>query len=390
MAGASTPMSISQSKTFCSSPWTFLNIDQTGKVLPCMHSGYELGNLKEKSIQEILKDKPLRDLRETIARGEWHSACDLCQSLESNGRKSGRTLRDASDEVKQNIDRDIEWFSLNGVVINWSNLCNLTCVYCNPHTSTAWQSVEKIPIQLIKNNHPDLIELAKTHGKNIKGLSLGGGEPLLQKGLPEFLQQLDSEATSVMVTTNLSVDIKNNLVYQELKKWKKVDWMVSFDNADRDKFEYVRNGASWDQFVANIDQMKRDGQHVIAHPAYSIYCAFELDQYYEFCINNELDVFWCELTHPFELDTRRLPMEIRQLAIDEIKKIVEKYSAKNNLALGTLNGYINSLNDNSGLCNIERKLDTLAWHQEIEKKLKHTNTFEQLWPWLANKIREVS
>lgn len=381
-------MSISQSKTFCSSPWTFLNIDQTGKVLPCMHSSYELGSLKEKSIQEILKDKPLQDLRQTIAQGEWHSACNICQDLESNGRSSGRTMRAASDEVKQNIDQDIEWFSLNDVVINWSNLCNLTCVYCNPHTSTAWQSVRKIPIVHNKNEHNDLIELAKTHGKNIKGLSLGGGEPLLQRGLTEFLQQLDSETTSVMVTTNLSVDIKNNPVYQELKKWKKVDWLISFDNVDRDKFEYVRNGANWDQFVANIAQMKQDNQHVVAHPAYSIYCAFELVPYYDFCVDNELDMFWCELTHPHELDVRRLPIEIRQQAIDEINRTVEKYSTKNNLALDTLKGYINSLVDNSYLFNKDKEIDVLEWHTEIESVLKKQKTFQELWPDLVSKLRK--
>lgn len=381
-------MSISQSKTFCSSPWTFLNIDQTGKVLPCMHSSYELGSLKEKSIQEILKDKPVRDLRGTIARGEWHSACDSCQSLESNGRKSGRTSRNVSDEVKQKIDQDIEWFSLNDVVINWSNLCNLTCVYCNPHTSTAWQSIQKIPIVHNKNEHNDLIELAKTHGKTIKGLSLGGGEPLLQKGLTEFLQQLDSETTKVMVTTNLSVDITNNPVYQELKKWKKVDWLISFDNADRDKFEYVRNGASWDQFVANITQMKQDNQHIVAHPAYSIYCAFELCSYYEFCVNNDLDMFWCELIHPHELDVRRLSMEMRQQAIDEINRTVEKYSNRNNLALDTLKGYINSLVDNSCLFNKDKEIDVLEWHKEIEITLKKQKTFQDLWPNLVNKLRK--
>ena len=388
MAGASTSMSISQSKTFCSSPWTFLNIDQTGKVLPCMHSGYELGNLKEKSIQEILKDKPLQDLRQTIANGEWHSACKLCQELESNNRNSGRTSRLATNEVKQNIDQDIEWFSLNDVVINWSNLCNLTCVYCNPHTSTAWQSIQKIPIVHIKNEHSDLIELAKTHGKNIKGLSLGGGEPLLQKGLTEFLQQLDPETTNVMITTNLSVDIKTNAVYQELKKWKKVDWLISFDNADRDKFEYVRNGASWNQFVANIAQMKQDRQHIVAHPAYSIYCAFELDSYYEFCVTNELDIFWCELTHPLELDARRLPLELRQQAIDKINEVIKKYSNRGNIALDTLAGYINSLVDTSYLFVTDKKIDVLAWHKEIEITLKKQKTFQELWPELTFQLQK--
>lgn len=383
-------MAITNSKTFCSSPWTFVNINQTGAVMPCMHSGYELGNINKKPIQEILADQPLRDLKNTIAQGEWHSACSWCKSLEENGRSSGRTQRIMSREILDQIDNSVDWFTITDIVINWSNLCNLTCVYCNSETSTAWQSVEKIPIQLVKNNHPDLIELAKTHGKNIKGLSLGGGEPLLQKGLVEFLKHLDPDTTTVMVTTNLSIDLQTNPVYQELKTWKRVDWMISFDNADKDKFEYVRHGAEWKQFVDNIQQMKKDGQHVIAHPAYSIYCAFDLDQYYEFCVNNELDIFWCELNHPHELDARRLPLELRQQAIEEIEKTIKKYPNRDNLALNTLSGYINSLVDNSGLFQLENKPDMLGWHRRIEQKLKQTNTFEQLWPVLSNKIRELS
>jgi len=383
-------MAITDSKTFCSSPWTFVNIDQTGKVLPCMHSGYELGSLNEKSIQEILQDQPLRDLKQTIAKGEWHRACTLCQELEQNGRSSGRIQRKASEETKQKINQDINWFTIDDIVINWSNLCNLTCTYCNSPTSTAWQRVQGIPIVHIKNEHADLIELAKTYGKNIKGLSLGGGEPLLQKGLTEFLQQLDPDTTNVMITTNLSVDINTNPVYQELKNWKKVDWMISFDNADRDKFEYVRDGASWDRFVFNIAQMKLDNQHIMAHPAYSIYCAFDLVSYYDFCESKNLDIFWCELTNPFDLDARRLPWELRQQAIDEINRVVEKYSHKNNFALGTLNGYINSLKDNSNLVEIHREIDVLAWHLEIEKTLKKQKTFQELWPELTNKIKNLS
>jgi organic radical activating enzyme len=84
-----------------------------------------------------------------------------------------------------------------------------------------------------------LIELARTQGHNIQGLSLGGGEPLLQKGLDVFLSYIDSSKVRVMVTTNLSMEISTNPVYQILKTWSKVEWMVSFDNANKEKFEYV-------------------------------------------------------------------------------------------------------------------------------------------------------
>ena len=65
---------ITKSPTFCPAPWTSLNIDQTGLVMPCFHTGYELGNIKRIPIQQDLEEKPIKYIRQTMARGEWHEA----------------------------------------------------------------------------------------------------------------------------------------------------------------------------------------------------------------------------------------------------------------------------------------------------------------------------
>lgn len=372
---------ITSSPTFCSAPWTSLNIDQTGRVTPCMHCfDPSLGSLKNNSIQEVIFGKKFQELKETMARGEWHKVCNWCQRLEETTGVSGRTQRQVSKETLDAIDADFNYFNLEHLVINWSNLCNLTCTYCNPATSTAWQSALKIPIQHYKNEHEDLIELAKTNGHSVQGLTLGGGEPLLQKGLAEFLSYLDPQKVNVTVTTNLSVDLANNSVYQILKHWPSVSWMISFDNAEPAKFEYVRNGADWNQFYTNIQTMKADRQHVIAHPAYSIYCALDLESYYEFCVAENLHLYWCELNNPEELDIRRASMTIRQQAIDAIDRVLLKYQGQYNISLEVLEKYKNTLKDNSYLQPVNRDLDIVKWHQDIENKLKKQIKFEDLWP----------
>ena len=378
---------ITQSPTFCSAPWTSLNIDQTGRVFPCMHSGYELGNIKQIPIQQVLLDDNIKDLKQTIARGEWHEACAWCKRLEDTTGTSGRTVRHAGQETLAAIDNDLDFFKLEHLVVNWSNLCNLACVYCNNETSTAWQSINKIPINHVKNEHQDLVELAKTQGHNIQGLSLGGGEPLLQKGLVDFLDYLDPLKVRVMVTTNLSMDITTNPVYQKLKDWPQVDWMISFDNANKDKFEYVRHNANWEQFVKNLRQMKADGEKVIAHPAYSIYCAWNLVEYYDFCAAENLDIFWCELNHPAELDVRRHSLQIRQRAIEEIDQVVDKYSGQPGLNTDALARYRLTLENPSYIdSSYFSPHDTVVWTSVIENKLKKTQTFQDLWPELARMI----
>jgi len=379
---------ISNSPTFCSAPWTSLNIDQAGETSPCFHCVDMIGNNKKTTIQEIIHGPKVTSMRESMARGEWHPGCSWCKRLEETTGSSGRTVRKTSAETLAAIDSDPNFFKLEHLVVNWSNLCNLTCVYCNDQTSTAWQSVKKIPINLIKNEHEDLIELAKTQGHNIQGLSLGGGEPLLQKGLDEFLKYIDPTQVSVMVTTNLSMEIITNPIYQIFKTWPNVEWMVSFDNANKEKFEYVRDRASWHQFVKNLRQMKHDGQNVNAHPAYSIYCALDLIEYYDFCAAEKLGIYWCELNHPIELDIRRHSVNLRQKAILTIDQVLDKYGNERNLAVDVLKTYRNTLQDNSYLQQQKNfnPLDTLKWHSNIENTLKKSNKFVELWPDIVKEI----
>jgi hypothetical protein len=209
---------------------------------------------------------------------------------------------------------------------------------------------------------------------------------LLQKGLLDFLKCLNPEQVRVLVTTNLSVDIINNPIYNELRNWPRVDWQVSFDNADQEKFEYVRNGATWEIFVNNIKLMKQHNQRVIAHPAYSIYCAFDLVEYYEFCVAEQLDLFWCELTHPWDLDVRRYSQTIRQQAIDEIDQVIAQFGHLRNLAIDTLKRYRMTLTDNSYLINSDYVLKTLEFHEQKEQELNKHTTFKSLWPELVQQL----
>lgn len=382
-------MTVTTSPTFCPAPWTSLNIDQTGKVFPCMHSGYELGNIKNKKLSDILVDAPLQELKSSMATGQWHSACTWCQDLEKTTGKSGRTVRYCDPATVKEIDLDINYFKPQHLVVNWSNLCNLTCVYCNSETSTAWQSVKKIPINYIRNEHQSLIEIMKEKGHSLQGLTLGGGEPLLQKGLLEMLRCLDRQKVNVLLTTNLSVELETNEIYQELCTWPNVSWMISFDNANKEKFEYVRDRASWAQLEKNIRTLQQHNQHVIAHPAYSIYNAFDLVEYYEYCEKLNLDIFWCELTHPWDLDARRLPLNLRHNAVEVIDEVVSRWgNSEKNLGIQTLKSYKQQLIDNTYITNIDNyTLDTIEWHKNIETQLNKTNKFDELWKDIADRIK---
>jgi len=103
-----------------------------------------------------------------------------------------------------------------------------------------------------------------------------------------------------------------------------------------------------------------------------------------------LDIFWCELNHPMELDIRQQSADLRQLAIEEIDRVVAKYQTQTNLSLSThvLESYKMTLIDNSYLKNNQKVPNILKWHNNIETTLKKTTRFANLWPALVKDYHE--
>ena len=164
--------------------------------------------------------------------------------------------------------------------------------------------------------------------------------------------------------------------------------MVSFDNVSADKFEYVRNGAQWATLTANLDIMNLDSQTIKAHPAYSIYNAFDLISYYEFCTARSLEIYWCELNDPYDLDARRLPEPMRLQAMSQIDQVVERWGQHTNLGIHTLQNYRKQLQNNTYVRDIDKyQTDVLEFHQKIETELNKTTHFVDLWPELAEAIK---
>jgi len=66
----------------CPHLWSQINVTWDGKVVACCRdimSEFIAGDVNEKSLLEIWNDKPLTELRETLARGDYQKV-DLCRS----------------------------------------------------------------------------------------------------------------------------------------------------------------------------------------------------------------------------------------------------------------------------------------------------------------------
>ena len=78
--------------------------------------------------------------------------------------------------------------------------CNLNCTYCD----TAWAIPGDGPCELM--NLDEIIEYVE--GTGVKNVTITGGEPLLQPGLENLIQELISRNHKVEIETNGAISIK--------------------------------------------------------------------------------------------------------------------------------------------------------------------------------------
>lgn len=174
--------------------------------------------------------------RISMQSGSWPgNGCEYCKKIEDAGGQSDRMYSNANginiipDELK--TDPSAVVLTPKVVEVNFSNLCNLACIYCGPNYSTVWENEQRkygdtdlraknFDYKIISSDDYDrnlqYQNLLKMHwqwmSKNAHGLQeyhILGGEPLIQ---PEFIQNIEflennpCPNTDIKVFTNLMID----------------------------------------------------------------------------------------------------------------------------------------------------------------------------------------
>lgn len=225
------------------------------------------------------------------SESEWLSNCVECKQAEDNGQRS---LRQMFNNFNWHLESGVEYFDFK---IN--NTCNLACRMCDGTSSSTWTSI-------IKNN-PD--KNWTTHLKNSARTVTGwhndvdkvlielytaqvvkftGGEPFLVpqvKDMLEFMIEQDiAYICDLQFITNGTVDISK--YYNLLKEFNCVTILVSVD-AIGERFEFIRQGASWNQVSENILNI-REHANVIVTCLPNVFNKNHIHEVEEWCKENNL------------------------------------------------------------------------------------------------------
>lgn len=304
-------------ENFCAAPWSGLSLDPNGQAKLCCISQDRV------SLQEFDQAKLLPkfvEIRQAFIDDQQHTNCSACWQRESvNTNWESRRSIYQYDDFYHNLDSAKD-FQLEHLDLRWSNTCNLNCVYCGPDFSSRWAELQgkKQSFRIF----PTVTDLDLA---NLKILQMAGGEPLLIKENLDVLARLHkiNPNVSIEVTTNLTM-INNNRIYDSLKQFDNVNWIVSFESTEK-KFEYIRNGAKWSEFYTNLNTLSMDFTDIqvnmVYFPLSSLDIINAIDVALEFTGPDNIFLVGQSGGHGFDKLSRSALQYIKQHNLDQLTQL---------------------------------------------------------------------
>lgn len=289
---------LKESKTFCIYPWIHLHAYPTGEAYPCCHAEMgvgQIGNCKQKTLEEIWYDQPMNDLRHNMLTETKSPACQRCYEQEESGFFSGR--RSANKHHGHHIKRLGEQdFRMTYWDIRFSNLCNLRCRSCGHIFSSSWyQDQAKLagaewksmnsPLNYAGQTETDIWEQLLPHIDYVEQIYFAGGEPLMMDEHYRILEELERRErfdVRLIYNTNFTqTKLKDRYVFDYWKKFKSVAVGASLD-AMGPRAEYIRKGTDWAVVEENRRRMMETCPNVDFYisPTLSIMNAWHLPDFH--------------------------------------------------------------------------------------------------------------
>jgi len=288
---------LKDSKRFCIYPWIHLHAYPTGEAYPCCHAemAYPVGNTRFKSLEEIYRDAPMRELRKDMINERFNPACNRCYEQEESGFFSGR--RSANKHHGHHIKRiDDDKFQMSYWDIRFSNLCNLSCRSCGHIFSSSWyqDQAQLAGPDWVKNNKvlniagrdkDDMWQQLMPHIDYVEQIYFAGGEPLMMDEHYRILEELERRErfdVRLIYNTNFTqTRLKDREVFDYWRKFNSVAVGASLD-AMGPRAEYIRRGTEWDRVESNRRTMLEVCPHVDFYisPTLSILNAWHLPDFH--------------------------------------------------------------------------------------------------------------
>lgn len=212
--------------------------DNNLRISPCCISPTKIVNTID------INDAYLDKIRKIWLQNEFPSECSECNKTEQNNLPSRRLGSNQwyKDNGYDNLDTELIRIDY------WTgDTCNLACVICGPHNSSAWKQELEI------KNKPQVVNKFWTNIdiSKLKFIHFNGGEPLLSKEHVELLKAIEQKReVQINYNTNGTI-IPNQELLDLWDQFKLVLLDFSIDDIG-ERFEYQRYPANWESVSSNL------------------------------------------------------------------------------------------------------------------------------------------
>lgn len=379
---------MSDQNKFCPLPWIHLATRPNGDVRVCCTANASgssiedtkdaglviqngsIMNLRDHTIEDVWNSQYMKSIRLKMLNNEIPSSCTKCFDEESRGIKSKRNWETIVWNQRVNIADIVSQTSSNGSLpvhipyfdLRLGNLCNLKCIMCSPHDSSAWIKDWKLQYpkykinELKQDQHWDdrnrdytwyqkgvFLDTMKSQAQYIKELYFAGGEPLLipeHYSILEFMISEGHAKNCILRYNSNGTEISEKL----LSLWdhfKLVKFNFSID-ALKDKNNYIRYPSQWNSIVNNLEKLDNTPNNVIVNIACAVQLlnVLYLDELVEWKVNQKFKkinsveygagLIGLHLVYfPNYMNIRVLPDNLKDEAARRIYNLVDRYSNEN-------------------------------------------------------------
>lgn len=302
--------------TFCPLPWIHVATRPNGDVRVCctanasgagMCDSKEAGlvqldgknmNLRDYTLEQVWNSDFMRQTRLDMLAGKIPHSCTKCFTEEAQGITSKRQWETVVWQERLDLDQVVEKMDTQGNMpldipyfdLRLGNVCQLACVMCSPHDSSAWIREWKLQypkykvIGLKQDQHWDdrnrdytwyqkgsFLDGMREQAHFIKELYFAGGEPLLipeHYKILEFMVETGNAKNCVLRYNSNGMELPAKL-FELWSHFKQVKFNFSVD-AVGERNDYIRYPSKWSTVEEHLHILDQTPDNVIVNMACAV------------------------------------------------------------------------------------------------------------------------
>ena len=318
---------------YCSAPWTTVQIKNDGQFSYCCMSRDPMGN--------NLNDDPMVDGRQRMIAGE---VLPVCQTKCFDNEKlfsSQRMELNRRYPIKNDISPIANPEHIEYIDLRMGNICNYMCLMCGDRDSHLWGKANKKENPYI-SWAKDPVQYERIMDfiascKNLKCISLAGGEPFYnKKQLFDVIDRLD-RSIELKFITNMS--FCDDEIIAKLNEFQTGRMHCSIDGVGK-WVETQRLRSEWDKINHNTLKFAKElheGWQMMLVPTFTVLNTYGLEEFVDWIFNSyrvirpSANFSYTICTMPEHMTLYNIPQKKRQQIVDNIRSKKYEHATLNRL-----------------------------------------------------------